>query len=156
MIVRHRFGDHEPDPSEADVETEAPFVGRAGSFTFDCPHVNGGEVALLLFQALGVSHRKNVLEINGVGIPGGIATSITPITPIVTPAGPAVFELQVWNANVMLVPRNVLRDNANVLRIESRNRNGGTDGNLDNFIIDNVVVLYKSREGRFPPVLESR
>ena len=32
----------------------------------------------------------------------------------------------------------------NVLRVEARNTSGGTGGDIDDFIIDNVVVQYKT------------
>jgi hypothetical protein len=44
-------------------------------------------------------------------------------------------------------------DSGNVLRVESRNDTGGVDGDIDEFILDNVVIQYKtselSREGIF-------
>ena len=39
-----------------------------------------------------------------------------------------------------------LRATGNVLHVESRNTSGGADGNIDDFMIDNVVIQYKTME----------
>ena len=46
-----------------------------------------------------------------------------------------------WNTQTMIVSPNVLRER-NVLRIEAGQSD---DGNVDNFIIDNVSLIYKTR-----------
>lgn len=82
-----------------------------------------------MFQSRGVHHPRNVLEINGNPIFGGL------------PVCPSDAE---WNANVMLVHPGVLNGSGNTLHIEARNANGGGGSNLDDFIIDNVIVMYKT------------
>lgn len=58
-------------------------------------------------------------------------------------AGGIGAELPVWSGNVLLVTPGVLRDSSpNLLRIEARDQDGGTDGDLDSFIVDNAVILY--------------
>ena len=55
----------------------------------------------------------------------------------------AILTRAEWNGNVMLIEPGVLREN-NVLRIRSGEL---SNGNLDDFIIDNLVVLFKTRPG---------
>jgi hypothetical protein len=112
------------------IEAGVPFVGWTKDYTFSCPNVNSGEAAVLMFQSRAVNSSKNVMSINGINVFGGI-----PVSP----------NTDAWNGNVMLIGANVLRQSGNELHIESRNMNGGTDGNIDDFILDNVVVMYKTR-----------
>ncbi|MGQ0640773.1 MAG: hypothetical protein ACT4P6_08410 [Gemmatimonadaceae bacterium] len=50
-----------------------------------------------------------------------------------------------WNGKVMLIGSGVLRSSGNELHIEARNRNGDGGGDIDDFIPDNAVVMYKTR-----------
>ena len=68
---RQRFGDAE---TEERLEPGVPFVGREREYDFDCPRVDSGEEALLLFQTQGANARQ-LLEINGREIVGGIPES---------------------------------------------------------------------------------
>jgi hypothetical protein len=83
---------------------------------------------VLLFQTLSVDHDKNVIRINGTDVPNRI---------------PVSRSNNDWNGNVIIIPPNVLRTGANTLRIEARDSSGGT-GDEDEFVVDNVVVLYKT------------
>jgi hypothetical protein len=140
--VRNQFGDDDLDVGV--------FAGREKEFTFDCPNVDAGQVAILLFQGLRVASEQT-LEINGVVVQGGI------------PAGPIAvgftdqsgsdhhrhgFGSQSfgWSAYSMLVGPGVLRASGNVMRVASRD-------DVD-FLIDNVVLFFKTRSGRIPPVLD--
>ena len=52
-----------------------------------------------------------------------------------------------WNGNVMLVRPNVLRE-MNTLHLGARADDGslgGLDGEIDDFVIDNVVIFYKTK-----------
>lgn len=147
--VRQRFGDLKRDekPSlnetESGLEPEAPFVGAEKSFAFRCPSVDRSQFALLLFQALGVS-TVQALEINGQAIFGGIPITVDRDTRRLGSGSDAhtVHSLGArWNGNVMLIHPGVLQDN-NILRIRSAEM---TADNLDDFIIDNVVVVFKTR-----------
>ena len=51
---------------------------------------------------------------------------------------------QDWNGNVMLIRPGVLSEN-NILRLGARASNGSLLGDIDEFVIDNVVVLFKTR-----------
>ena len=129
QFQRQHFG-NEPG-SFNDIEPAAPFVGPAKEFVFDCPTVDPNDTALLLFQSRAVSHARNVFQVNGIQVFGGL-----PVTP----------SRDTWNGNVLLVERHHgLRAAGNVLHVESRNTSGGADGNIDDFMIDNVVIQDKTR-----------
>ena len=130
LFQRQHFGD-EPGTFD-DVEPNVPFAGPAKSFPFDCPGVDRNEAAYLMFQSRDVDHPKNVFQVNGVDVFGGL------------PASPA---RDAWNGNILLVePHHGLKATGNVLHVESRNARGQAAGDLDDFIIDNVVIVYKSSD----------
>lgn len=138
--VRQRFGDDSPD-LDVPVELEAPFVGPAKDFAFACPDVDPGQMAILQFETLGVGADsvwgRNILRINGLDIPGGITPG-----PYVTPRD--ARRQYFWKAHSLLVPSHVLRPE-NVLHIESVLHQHGPGTSLDNFIVDNIVLFYKTR-----------
>ena len=112
-----------------DIEPNVPFAGSTKDFSFDCPGVNPSETAFLMFQSRDVDHQKNIFQINGVDVFGGLPTS---------PSRDA------WNGNILLIePHHQLRATGNVLHVESRNSSGGSGDDIDDFIIDNVVIVYK-------------
>ena len=146
--VRQRFGDTQRD--DFGLEMDAPFVGMRKDFTFSCPGVDSSQSALILYQSQGVNERQS-MEINNTQVFGGIPSSVeaTAVGGSVNSTTQTVDLTQIliarWNGNVMLIQNGVLRERDNVLRIES-------DG--DNFIIDNVVVLYKTRAGVISPTVD--
>src|SRR5262245_24960438 len=127
LSERQHFGS---DPSAfGDVEPGVPFVGGAKDFIFDCPDVDAGETAYLMLQSRDVGHRKNVFQVNGADVAGGL------------PASPA---RNAWNSNILLIEtQQPLKPTGNVLHIEARTSHGEASGDLDDFIVDNVVVVYK-------------
>jgi hypothetical protein len=127
VFVKEQFG-NEPGSLKS-IEPFVHFAGPKKDFTFSCPKVNSHEAAVLMFQSRAVTSTKNIITINGHEF-GGIPTSPNK---------------DVWNANVLVIRNGILRPSGNVLHIESRNTSGGTDGNIDDFILDNVVVMYKTR-----------
>jgi hypothetical protein len=128
MASRHGFGD---DASYLrSIEPDVPFEGASKDFVFACPNVNSSEAAVLMFQSRAVNSRRNVITINDSTIAGGI-----PVTP----------NTDSWNGNVLLVDAGVLRSGGNRLHIESRTLAGSSTGDIDNFILDNMVVMYKVR-----------
>ena len=113
-----------------DIEPGVAFVGRAKDFSFDCPGINTAEAAVLMFQSRDVDHQQNILRVNGVDVFGGL------------PASPA---RDAWNGNILLVERHhQLKATGNVLRVEARRADGGSDGDVDDFILDNIVIVYKT------------
>ena len=112
LFQRQHFGD-EPGTFD-DVEPNVPFAGPAKSFSFDCPGVDRNETAYLMFQSRDVDHPKNIFQINGVDVFGGL------------PASPA---RDAWNGNILLVEsHHVLKATGNVLHVESRNTRGQAGG----------------------------
>jgi hypothetical protein len=140
QAVRQRFGDASADLGEVQAELEAPFVGSSKDFAFSCPNVVQGEFGVLQFETFGVSagHQgrpRNILRINGVDIPGGITPG-----PTIAVSDKA---LPVWKSHSLLVPPNALRKQ-NVLHVEATSIPRGPSQELDNFIIDNIVVFFKT------------
>jgi hypothetical protein len=116
-------------------EPDAEFVGLTKDFSFDCPGVDSGETAVLMFQSLGVASQATVLQINGVDVYGGI--------PITNERGVKERYALDWSANVMLVESNhQLKAAGNILHVESTGQE---------FIIDNVVITYKTHIGPSKP-----
>jgi hypothetical protein len=136
ITVRQRFGDN--DIEDVGLETEAPFVGSQKDFEFHCPNVDSRQQAVLLFQCMGTNAQQS-MEINGQQIFGGIPAAFDFLT---TPTQEIRTRAE-WNGNVMLIQPGVLREN-NVLRIRAGEL---SNGNLDDFIIDNLVVMFKTRPG---------
>ena len=138
LFQRQQFG-NEPGvfdktdiPNPADIEPNVPFVGPTKDFSFNCPNVNPGETAFLMFQSRDVDHPRNIFRVNGVDIFGGL-----PVSP----------SRDTWNGNILLIEsRHQLKPANNVLHVESRDASGGGGGgDIDDFIIDNVVIVYKTR-----------
>jgi hypothetical protein len=77
------------------VEPQAEFVGQHKDFHFDCPNVDPSKTAFLEFQSMDVSHSHNELNINNVGVFGGL-----PVGPTRTAAGQVTFA---WTSNTLLV-----------------------------------------------------
>jgi hypothetical protein len=136
LSTRQRFGDNTKEDGLNLIETEAPFVGRAKDFPFACPSVNRSQSAVLQFESMGVSFR-GILQINGVAIFGGLTAGAGLLD---SPVGGGGLT-PVWKAHNLVVHENVLRDQ-NVLHVEAAATPGG---NVDDFIIDNVVLFFKTR-----------
>jgi hypothetical protein len=51
------------------------FVGQDRTFVFDCPGVDRGQLAVLVFQTLSVDHDSNVLELNDKSVAGRLPVS---------------------------------------------------------------------------------
>jgi hypothetical protein len=153
QAVRQRFGDSNVVDSggagEFPLEQEAPFVGQSKDYQFSCPKVNPSQMAVLQFESLSVtaggqyvfspafSGKRNIIRINGTDVPGGISNS-----PYVEAVG-RIWHF--WKTHSLLIPPHVLHDEGNTLHIESIEIPISGGRTLDNFIIDNVIVLYKTR-----------
>jgi hypothetical protein len=129
LFQRQQFGNERG--TFDNIEPNVQFVGPTKDFSFDCPNVNPSETAVLMFQSRDVEHQRNVFRVNRVDIFGGL------------PASPS---RDTWNGNILLIePRHQLKATNNVLHVESRNASGDGGGDIDDFIIDNVVIVYKTR-----------
>jgi hypothetical protein len=160
LPVRQRFGDSNVRDAlgsrgEVPLEQEAPFVGVSKDFSFACAGVDPSQMAILQFESLGVyaglqyvfapsfSGKRNIVRVNGIDIPGGITNA-----PFVE-KGNQIWHF--WKTHSLLIPAGVLRDQRNILHIESiQIPITGGPPTFDNFIIDNVVVLFKSRAAVTP------
>ena len=94
------------------------------------------------FNAIGVSYRSNVIRINGIDLPGGMYQ--TPESNEVEDVGAEPL----WHTQSLLVPAGTLREQKNVLHIESTTL---LNADFDDFIVDNIVIWFKIRDR--PPVL---
>ena len=133
LFQRQHFG-NEPNY----LSMNAPFVGKSKDYSFDCPNVNPNETAILLFQSYDVTTGRNRFRINGVEVFGGL-----PVGPEGKSVG-AGQRLNILMSNVLLVEsRHQLRASGNVLHVEAQAaQTGSTD--IDDFILDNVVIVFKT------------
>ncbi len=105
---------------------------------FDCPDVDPNETAVLLYNSYDVTSPRDRFEINGKQLYGGLYEA---------PGG------HIWASHELLVePEFNLKATGNVLHVESRTRGGHTAGDIDDFVLDNIVIMYKVR--RSPPVTQ--
>jgi hypothetical protein len=145
--VRQRFGDYARGETESPPEADTP-IGLEKSFAFRCPSVDRKQFAILLFQTLGVALRQG-LEINGQTIFGGIAPSLDPAARILGPRSESPEDrttLATWNGHVMLIHPGVLQE-SNILRIRAAD---ATAAKIDDFLVDNVVVVFKTAQQASP------
>jgi hypothetical protein len=125
---------------DKDMFGPAPFKGKDfDSDRFSCPNVKSSEQAVLFFQTRDVDNARNVIQINGSDLFGGIPVSST---------GGA--ESPIWNGNVALVEPGRLSGSGNRLELGARDSQGFPTGTLedegDDFLINNVVILFKTHE----------
>lgn len=121
--VRNHFGDEAGS-------LPGVFVGASKDFTFDCPGVDPGKDAVLTFQALSVDSERNVFRLNDKVVFGDL--------PKTTSTAGA------WSAQTLLITPGTLRPRGNVLHVEARATSGSASGNIDDFVIDNIVLFYKT------------
>lgn len=139
ISTRQRFGDNQRE--DVALEVEAPFAGRQRDYAFRCPNVDSSQASLLLFQSQGVQF-SHPLEINRVQIFGGLPPNID-LSPSPVSSDDTVRSFAfTWSGNVMIIRGGVLEEN-NTLRVQSERFSDTT--NFDDFIIDNVVVVFKTK-----------
>ncbi len=143
---RHHFG-NEASIFEVPGASGAPFVGKTKDFSFDCPGVNPNETAVLFFQSYDVEAETNIFQINGVDVFGGL-----PVGREGEQTGS--HRKNGWVGNVVLFESregHQLRVTGNVMHIESKAPRRAP-GDIDDFILDNMVIMYKTPAGRVPPI----
>lgn len=138
--VRARFGAEANPAGSVDQEDTAPFVGLTKTWAFDCPGVDPGQDAVLIFQALGVVSNRNRVLVNSAPIAGGVPAGGFVLVPTSVNAsgGISASELGIWAGQCLIVPPRTLHERGNGLRIESAG---------ENFVIDNVVLFYHTDVG---------
>lgn len=120
---RNHFG-NEPD------FLPGVFAGRRKDFSFDCPGVDSRQQSVLMMQTQHVSVEANVFTVNGTTVFGNVPQTTE--------------DKDAWAAQVLLVNPNVLRSSGNILHVEARTGSGSSSGDVDDFVIDNVVLMYKT------------
>jgi hypothetical protein len=152
QAVRQRFGSSGGTPGESAVFSNSPFVGRSKEYNFDCPGLDPSPMAVLQFATVGVDlpsypeldRIESVIRINGVDIPGGLQPGDT---------GRRTDDTfyPTWKTQILLVPAHTLRSSNNVLFIEAAEFRVLTGFWVDTFVIDNIVLFYKTAASR-PPI----
>jgi hypothetical protein len=150
--VRQQFGDtQKPDG----LDFNAPFVGLSKEFSFLCPSVDPRQMAVLQFESLGVlsgllgkngwdvnPNKRNILRINGVDVPGGI-----------TPGPYLKFSdtrCSLWKSHTLVVAGGILKER-NTLYVEAIPSHIFPEHYHDNFILDNIVIFYKTTANSLAP-----
>src|SRR5262249_19843890 len=103
------------------------FRGDDFDYTFNAPGVDPSKRAVLMLWNLNVDNHCNVVTINGTSISGALVAQVS----------------NEWATRIGEVPAGVLKATGNVLHIGARNTSCTVGGNLDDFMIDNVVLLYQ-------------
>jgi hypothetical protein len=160
---RHRFGDDVRDENslkerERHLEIDAPFVGLEKTFQFACPNVDPSQFGILLFQIQGVQDVKHTFELNGQTIFGGLHRSVEVDQRNKLGASGDVWTNinALWIGTVALINPGMLRaSNALLIRVKEYD----TIEERDDFVIDNMVIMYKTAGNRpvpgdFPDVFE--
>jgi hypothetical protein len=131
--VRQHFGDEATTFNDIEPGVSGnSFVKGEKTFTFPCPNVDPNQTAVLMFQSRDVSKsQKNIFEVNKIPVFGGL------------PASPDRNE---WNGNILLLEKHHgLKATGNTLHVKALNNAGTSSGDIDDFILDNIVVMYKTR-----------
>lgn len=119
--TRQHFGD-QPD------SLPGTYRGEDHEWNFNLPDIDPNKVAVLMLQTREVSHACNVFQINGVQIPEALR---------------AHTNGEEYVTEIGEIPAGTLKANGNTLRIVARNDACGAGGNLDDFIVVNVIILYR-------------
>ncbi len=144
--VRQEFGNGLAN--EFPLEQPVLKAGLAKNFPFACPGVDSGQEGVLQFETLGVSagrflRDRNVLRINGFDVPGAITPG--PLQP----RSDNTTGERIWKSHCLTIPANILRTQ-NVLRIEAIELVSGPIRVPDRFLVDNIVVFFKTRNTPTP------
>jgi hypothetical protein len=128
-FVRLHLGDG-PEGDFAN-EAQAPFRGSSETLTFNCPNIDREQPAVLTLETYDVTVGRNTMTLNGTELSAALRTRPAPET---------------WNSHVVLIDSNVLQSTDNRLVIQAGPSGGGPEGGqFDDFILDNIVVFYKTR-----------
>jgi hypothetical protein len=132
LYQRQHFGDE-----QGSLFPNVPFVGKTKDYTFDCPDVDPSETAVLLYNSYDVTSPRDRFELNNTQLFGGLYK------------GPGA---NTWASHELLVePDFKLKATGNVLHVESLTAGGHTGGDIDDFVLDNIVIMYKTTESRPVP-----
>ena len=105
------------------------FFGSAHSLFFDAPNVDNSKSAVLTFELADV-RAPRYMELNG---------KLLPAEPEVKNTGYDSFETV-----FVTIEKDLLKSSGNELHIKSLAEEGQAATNIDDFIIRNIAVLYKT------------
>ena len=134
-IINHQFGNE--FSSYLTHITPRQDAGVNHAYSFDTPNVDPSLDAILMFQTIDVRNEENILEINGIRIPNAIRANNPNAVTIPPESRPTTN----WSGNVVIIQPNILNETDNTLIIRSAG-----DDDPDDFIISDVVLIYKTRE----------
>jgi hypothetical protein len=118
ITSNHSFGD---------VSSGGTFQGEDQSYPFTLPSNLGSGRMLVMLTARGVGNNCNRFEVNGTQINGILVNR---------------DNSNEQHTELFDVPPNVLKPGANTLYIRAVNSSCTAGGNLDEFVLNNVVFLY--------------
>jgi hypothetical protein len=115
-----------------DKDTTSQFAvnrGQDHEYSFNLPGVDRNKAAILMLRTALVSHKLNSFTING--------------HPLKIFHGRG-HEDSEFSTDHVEVPGWMLKETGNELKISARNSSGGLGGDLDDFLVDDVVLIYKT------------
>jgi hypothetical protein len=151
---KKHFGDQQGNFNG--IEPVVDFEGPDRDYPFSCPNVDPSKPAILMFESLGVTTaQSDVIKVNGVDV-RGVNTDILNGEKAGIPASPN--DEVGWSGNVLILEgrRHQLKATGNQLTVVSRTRAGTLNGNRDDFLLDNMVIMYKTRPRTISPGTNSK
>jgi hypothetical protein len=103
------------------------YKGTAFTYDFPLPGVDPAQKAVVILSSRSVSVSCNMFEINGVQIGAALRDH---------------NDSTVWETETAQIPGGVLKASGNKLRIGAVTESCTTSGNLDDFIVANLVIHY--------------
>ena len=103
------------------------YKGTAFTYEFPLPGVDPAQKAVVILSSRSVSVSCNTFEINGVQIGAALRDH---------------NDSTVWETETAQIPGGVLKATDNKLRIGAMSASCNTSGNLDDFIVANLVIHY--------------
>lgn len=128
---KHHFGNRENTFQQ--YERDVSFKGARNTYEIDLPDIDTSQPAVLSFRTFEVDWRNNVFTLNGESI-------IDALTP--------KSQDHTWSTHQLIIPEGLLVQGSNRLIIEARNRQGGVTGNLEDFIIADVILMFTKVEAQ--------
>jgi hypothetical protein len=123
ITTPQHFGDGPNNSTVAAVDR-----GQDHEYSFDLPGVDSSKVAILMLKTFDLDHNLNSFSINGRAL--RVRRHIS---------GSEFFTDHVE------VPAGILKETGNVLKISALSSSGQVFGELDDFIVDDVVLIYKTK-----------
>jgi hypothetical protein len=97
----------------------------------DLPDVDPDRDAIFLIKIRGIGHAKNIFTFNGMPLR---------VVPVLASGEDSYFTAHCF------IYRSYLKEKGNVLRIYLRNSRGGVTGELDDFHVDQMGIIYSTKK----------